>query len=49
MRILIFFISIVSQFLFFGTSLAQGWVEFVDQVDRFGVNFPGAPEIREFS
>lgn len=49
MRTLIFFISVISQFWFSGTVLAQGWVEFVEEVDRFGVNFPGDPEIREFS
>jgi len=32
-----------------GPSFAQGWFEYVDQTDRFGVNFPGEPEVQEFS
>ena len=33
---------------FSGPSLAQGWNEFTSQIDRFGVNFPGEPEVQEF-
>ena len=33
---------------FSGPSLAQGWIEFTSQIDRFGVNFPGEPEVQEF-
>jgi len=49
MRILILLLSVISQFWFSGTSLAQGWIEFLDEVDHFGVNFPDEPEIQEFS
>ena len=28
---------------------AQGWIEFVDKTDRFIVNFPGEPEVRNVS
>ena len=33
---------------FSGPSFAQGWIEFTSQTDRFGVNFPGEPEVQEF-
>lgn len=29
-------------------SLAQGWIEYLSQEDRFGVNFPGEPDIEAF-
>lgn len=28
-------------------AFAQGWSEYVDRTDRFSVNFPGQPQIRE--
>ena len=35
--------------MFSGPSFAQGWIEFVSQIDRFGVNFPGEPDVQEFN
>jgi len=32
-----------------GPSFAQGWIEYSNQGDRFGVNLPGEPEIEEFT
>jgi len=34
---------------FSGVSLAQGWIKYVNEVDRFIVNFPREPEVREIS
>ena len=28
---------------------AQGWFEYVNRIDRFSVNFPAEPDVREFS
>ena len=30
-------------------SFAQGWFEYINQADRFSVNFPAEPEVREFT
>ena len=30
--------------VFTGTAMAQGWAEYVNQEERFGINFPGEPE-----
>ena len=35
--------------MFSGPSFAQGWIEFVSQIDRFGVNFPGEPDVQQFN
>lgn len=32
-----------------GPAFAQGWFEYVNQTDRFSVNFPREPEVRGFS
>ena len=32
-----------------GSSFAQGWLEYTNQADYFGVNFPAEPEIEEFT
>ena len=33
--------------VFQGTACAQGWIKYIDEGDRFVVNFPGEPEILE--
>ncbi|NIW24678.1 MAG: hypothetical protein GWN29_09005, partial [Gammaproteobacteria bacterium] len=30
-----------------GPSLAQGWVEYIHRTERFGMMFPGVPEVSE--
>ncbi len=35
--------------LFSSPTLAQSWFEFVSRTDRFSVNFPSEPEVREFN
>ncbi len=30
--------------VFTGNAMAQGWAEYVNQEERFGINFPGEPE-----
>ena len=43
-------VTVSSLLLFFaGVSLAQGWITYVDRAERFVVNFPGEPEIRDTS
>ena len=41
-------LPVLSLLVFSGPSFAQGWIEFTSQADRFGVNFPGEPEVQEF-
>ena len=41
-------LPVLSLLVFSGSSFAQGWIEFTSQADRFGVNFPGEPEVQEF-
>jgi len=41
-------ISILLAGLISGPSLAKNWFEYVSSTDRFGVNFPSEPEVREF-
>ena len=35
--------------LFSSPTLAQSWFEYVSRTDRFSVNFPSEPEVREFN
>jgi hypothetical protein len=35
--------------LFSSPSFAQSWFEYVSRTDRFSVNFPSEPEVREFN
>ena len=35
--------------LFSSPTLAQSWFEYVSRADRFSVNFPSEPEVREFN
>tara|TARA_B100000029_G_scaffold516770_1_gene633929 strand:- start:3758 stop:4423 length:666 start_codon:yes stop_codon:yes gene_type:complete len=49
MRSFVFLLSLVIQIFLASHVIAQGWIEFVDDIDSFGVNFPGQPEIEEFS
>lgn len=32
-----------------GSCLAQDWIEYVDRAERFGVNFPGQPTVKDTS
>ena len=40
-------ISVTLPLAFPGFSLAQGWIKYVDEAERFIVNFPREPDIRE--
>jgi hypothetical protein len=33
--------------LFAAPTVAQSWIEYLDRVDLFGINFPAAPEVEE--
>jgi hypothetical protein len=37
-------LSLVFSGPFSGPALAQGWAEYINQEERFGINFPGEPE-----
>ena len=40
-------ISVLLALTFSGTSLAQGWIKYINEADKFIVNFPREPEMRE--
>jgi hypothetical protein len=40
-------VAVVAVLFLPASPLAQGWTEYVDRTDRFSINFPGPPQIRE--